>query len=151
MSVTVSCLCATVRVFDSAGRRKVAPGPGSSQWSSPCEGNKKKVEVGVRVECAEDVKSSKGTTMTARATWRARREDGYFYHDTTFSHAKKIHVCGSVECARVFGGWAARSFNRVVFFQELSCQSIMDIPRMSVCSFTNLLVTWNNCFNFRLG
>ena len=45
-----------VRVFDSDGRPNVAPGRGSSQWSSPCEGNNKEVKVGVRVECAEDVK-----------------------------------------------------------------------------------------------
>ena len=40
----------------SAGRPNVAPGRGSSQWSSPREGNNKEFEVGVRVECAEDVK-----------------------------------------------------------------------------------------------
>ena len=69
---TISPLClasvlqlsfVSVRVFDSASRPNVAPGRGSSQWSSQCERNDKEVEVGVRVECAEDV-----TTMTARAT-----------------------------------------------------------------------------------
>ena len=45
-----------VRVFDSARRPNVAPGRGSSQWSSPREGKYKEIEVGLRVECAEDVK-----------------------------------------------------------------------------------------------
>ena len=35
-----------VRVFDSAGRPNVAPGRGSSQWLSPCEGNNKEVGAG---------------------------------------------------------------------------------------------------------
>ena len=46
--------CESVRFRRSAKRRS-----GSwivSQWSSPCESNNKEVEVGVRVECAEDVK-----------------------------------------------------------------------------------------------
>ena len=49
-------LTSSTWVFDSAGWPNVAPGHGLSQWSSPCEGNNNEVEVGVRVECAEDVK-----------------------------------------------------------------------------------------------
>ena len=67
-------------VFDSAGRPNVAPGRESSQWPSPCAENNKEVEVGVRVDVQKT--SSKGTTMPARATLRARCEDDYFYQDT---------------------------------------------------------------------
>ena len=42
--------------------------------------------------------------------------------------------------------WTARSFNKVVLFQDLSCQLITDIPWISVCSQTNFLVRSNHCF-----
>ena len=42
--------------FDSANWPNVAPCRGSSQWSSPREGNHKEVGFGVGVECAEEVK-----------------------------------------------------------------------------------------------
>ena len=58
-------------------------------------------------------RSSKGTTMTARETWRARCEDGCFIKTQTLTadlttqvlgHTRKIHVCGSAECAQVWCG-----------------------------------------------
>ena len=44
-----------VGTFDSATWPNVAPCRGSSQWSSPSQGNSKEVGFGVRVECAEEV------------------------------------------------------------------------------------------------
>ena len=96
-------------MFGSAGRLNVAPGRGSSQWSSACEKNNKEVEVRVRVECAEDV--IKGTTMTARATCRGRCEEGYFIKTQTLpadlmtlvlSHARKF-TCAEVRNVRTCG------------------------------------------------
>ena len=52
--VPVGCVY-SVSTFDSANWPNVAPCRGSSQWSSPCEGNNKEVGCGVRVECAEEV------------------------------------------------------------------------------------------------
>ena len=41
---------------DSANWPNITSRCGSSQWSSPCEGNNKEIGFGVRVECAEEVK-----------------------------------------------------------------------------------------------
>ena len=65
------------------------------------------------LECEWNVqkRSSKGTTTTAHETWRARCEDGCLVETQTLtaglmtqvlSHARKIHVYGSVECAQVW-------------------------------------------------
>ena len=64
------------------------------------------------MECAEEVK--KKINKDARETWRARCEDGCFVKTHTLtadlmtqvflSHARKIHVCGSAECAQVWCG-----------------------------------------------
>ena len=55
-------------------------------------------------------RSNKGTTTTARETWRARCEDGCAVKTQTLtvdlmtqvlSHTRKFHACGSAECAHV--------------------------------------------------
>ena len=65
------------------------------------------------LECGWNVqkRSSKGTTTTARETWRARCEDGCFVETQTLtadlmnqvlSQSRKNHVRGSTECAQVW-------------------------------------------------
>ena len=72
-----------------------------------------KIQTTRKLECGWTVqkRSSKGTTTTARETWRARCEDGCFIKTQpltadlmtqVLSHARKIHVCRSAECAQVW-------------------------------------------------
>ena len=44
-----------------------------------------------------------------------------------------------------------RSVYKVALFQELCCQSITDMPWISVRSLINFFVTSNNCFTIRCG
>ena len=70
------------------------PGRGTSQLSSPREGNNEEFEAEVRVECEEDVKQGNNNGIPdVKSVVLSRHK---------LEPREKIHVCGSAECAQVW-------------------------------------------------